>query len=106
MKEHAMTEAEHWAAFRQWMAFAHPRGAEVVDHARERGCRLEDCAAITLDGPANMSGGYPIAYFGDLTGEYLVIQPERSGHYRPEPRGDGPEIDLAELRILDEDPKR
>ena len=79
--------AEAWTAFRQWMEAAHPKGGQVVDRARARGCKLSDCFGVTLDGPANVIGGFPIAYFGERETEYLVIQPDSVSVYRAEPRG-------------------
>jgi hypothetical protein len=83
---------EAWAAFRTWMAWAHPDGAQVVDEAQRLGCKLSQCLHITISGEQQIDGGYPVAYFGTPE-RFQVVQPNGGGVYTRRPRGTGPEID-------------
>jgi hypothetical protein len=82
-----------WDGFRQWMAWAHPKGAEVVDQARRRRCSLKQLMVVTVSGH-EVQGGYPILQFKTRTG-YRIVQPGRMGVYTRVGRGTGPTVDLG-----------
>ena len=84
---------DQWTAFRTWMAWAHPKGAEVVDLARRRRCSLKGLMLVTIIGQ-EVKGGYPILQFKTRTG-YKIVQPGHMGVYTRVTRGTGPVVDLG-----------